>query len=97
MRERLGKELADVAIGTGIVLTADELAQFSIEEITKATGGKEVFGLKELPPGLEHGTEVALGTIEKVTPWVATALIIYAGFKHMMKGVKDKSALNKPR
>ena len=88
-RSETGKELADVAIGAGLITAGPELAKFTLGETAEALGTT----VPQLPPGGEfigHLAETGIDTARSFAVPVATAMIMYAGFKKLLSPLSGK-------
>lgn len=85
---KAGKELADVAIGTGLVVAGPAVAEKVFDGFSEASGSNVSFSPDN--EFLKNFTETGVDVAQGVAGVAATAMIIYLGFKKMMSGLRFK-------
>ncbi|RMD58825.1 hypothetical protein D6821_02600 [Candidatus Parcubacteria bacterium] len=87
-KESLSKNLADVAIGAGLVVAGPEIAQSAFQELSQAAGTEISF----MPEGeaLQAAMEVGIDTAQGLTGIVAMGMIAYLGAKKMLSAFDKK-------
>jgi len=91
MREKfdnLGKELAEVGIGAGLMVAGPDLAKNVFEQTTNVAGAKLDF----LPDNesLRHLAEAGFDTAQSLTGISALAMILYFGAKKLLSPLSSR-------
>ncbi|OGF27615.1 hypothetical protein A2331_04335 [Candidatus Falkowbacteria bacterium RIFOXYB2_FULL_34_18] len=89
MKETLGNELESIAVGSGLVMLGPAATEGVFNMMTNATEANIAFLPSEMP-GLENFVELGVDTAQGLALPLATFLIIWAGLKHVVKGVNEK-------
>lgn len=90
MAEKLGKELLNSTEGVALVEAADApLVRNAFEDLSQAMGSDIEFAPDELA-GVNESVGNVVDVAQGLALPLATVLIMYAGFKHMVSGGRRK-------
>lgn len=84
----IGKEIADVAIGSGLIVAGPEMAASVYEELAGATGTNVPFWPQN--EIINHALEAGLDVTRDLTGLGASLMLIYIGYKKMLKAFDEK-------